>query len=235
MLSERLNHTTCVAQGCDGMCVQERFSAEVPQALYIQWHTHHLSLVLVDCVRKAKQKQGNFVLLFCKTCTLFSPAYLSMPLSLKSKVNLSNHNSQLDLRNTLIRDRHAIRLGVSSAKKTSFSHHCRLDGHFTAAKIYSDQMPSSCSIRFGSRLTLHNPLIFGWTLPLTSHTYACRHEDKRKAHKGLLETYVERGRGPVSKGQYKPYKHRSSRYKKRDLPSTSFLVNTPVEHFIISR
>lgn len=66
-----------------------------------------------------QSQQGNFVLLSCETCTLFffPPAYLSTPLSLKSKVNLSNHNSQLDLRNTLIRDRHAVRLCVSSAKK----------------------------------------------------------------------------------------------------------------------
>lgn len=78
MLSERLNHTACVAQGCDGMCVQERFSAEVPQALtHIQWHTHHLSLVLVDCVRKVKPA-GEFCFVVLQDMhTFFSSLFVN--------------------------------------------------------------------------------------------------------------------------------------------------------------
>lgn len=70
--------------------------------------------------RPCQKSEASRGILFCccaRHAHFFLQLHLSMPLSLKSKVNLSNHNSQLDLRNTLIRDRHAIRLCVSSAKK----------------------------------------------------------------------------------------------------------------------
>ena len=59
--------------------VQEKFREEVLQAIYIHCHAHRLNLVLMDCVRKVNLA-GDFLLL-CRTCTSFSQAHLSMPIS----------------------------------------------------------------------------------------------------------------------------------------------------------
>lgn len=48
-----------------------------PQALYIQWHTHHQSLVLVDCVRKAKPA-GEFCFVVVQDMhTFFSSLFVN--------------------------------------------------------------------------------------------------------------------------------------------------------------